>query len=604
MRLKQVSVAFAVLFLLCMALLLYFLVRSEERNRIKEVEDRGTYLVSLVSLYSIDDFKADNRHFLLKSIAEYTANTGLIYLYVHDSGGKQIMSLDSTNISESIPPEIQTRSLASQGFVRQSFRPGGSGETAHEFAKPVLEKGSRTGTVRIGLRPLPVQLFSLERVSFLSMIAFFIFAALVLFYYGVIAALKPLKDVHSSLKNAVESGAFPADAPKGGQFLPVVEELKKSLTQVKSKLGSIGEENISLASRLGVIQFEKKLQSKILDAIGQGIIVTDLQGHIHLINDSMLKLLGRKSEEVLDSPVEKVLDRDDIRPLFTEDSGRVRDSIEVTFPDASPGEVFQASSSDLLDGDRTVIARLFMIKNITSRKKSEEVQHDFIAHVAHELRTPLTNIKSYGEMLMIGEITDEEMRKEFYNTINEETNRLTGMIQNILNISKIEMGSLTPNKGLVHTDWFDDGCLTSIDAAARDKQIANERKLPDVFPSLNADKELLKAAIINILGNAIKYTPEKGRITFSIGEVNGYVNFEVTDTGHGISPEDLPHIFEKFYRSGQNSIKEQVGSGLGLAITSEIVRLHGGEIEVHSEPGVGSQFIIRIPKEDYFIARS
>lgn len=125
--------------------------------------------------------------------------------------------------------------------------------------------------------------------------------------------------------------------------------------------------------------------------------------------------------------------------------------------------------------------------------------------------------------------------------------------------------------------------------------------MPDQFPSLVGDKELLKTAIINILGNAVKYSAEESEITFSLMEQSNLVIFDIIDNGYGISEEDLPHIFDRFFRSTETHIVEQTGSGLGLAMTSEIIHLHGGEIKVQSEPGKGTQFTISIPREEYYL---
>jgi signal transduction histidine kinase len=156
---------------------------------------------------------------------------------------------------------------------------------------------------------------------------------------------------------------------------------------------------------------------------------------------------------------------------------------------------------------------------------------------------------------------------------------------------------------LVRTDWFVNGCLTPIEASAKNKNIIIEKILPEIFPTLIADKELLKGAIINLLGNALKYTPESGKVTFSITEQDKNVVFEVMDTGYGIAREDIPRIFDKFYRSSNPYITRQTGSGLGLAITSDIVHLHDGTIEVESQLGEGSHFTIKIPKEEYQIGK-
>jgi two-component system phosphate regulon sensor histidine kinase PhoR len=240
---------------------------------------------------------------------------------------------------------------------------------------------------------------------------------------------------------------------------------------------------------------------------------------------------------------------------------------------------------------------------MTTQKSVDRAKHEFVAHVAHELRAPLTTIKSYNEMLMDGEIDNLETQKEFYNTINEETDRLARLIENLLNMSKIEMGSLTIEKKLIKTDSFVKDCMAAIEAPARKKHITVETKLPDKWPPLVGDKEVLKVAIINVLGNAVKYSPENSNITLSLSEEDHTVMFDVTDHGYGISEEDLNHIFDQFYRSSDPHISEQTGSGLGLAMTSEIIQLHGGSIEVQSAPGKGTHFGIRLPKEAYHLGK-
>jgi signal transduction histidine kinase len=273
--------------------------------------------------------------------------------------------------------------------------------------------------------------------------------------------------------------------------------------------------------------------------------------------------------------------------------------VEITLEEHAPGEIYRIGASLYSDEEDTPIGKMITVTNVTKERMTQEAQQSFIAHVAHELLTPLTNIKSYSEMLMDGEIEDAEVKKEFYNTINEQTDRLTDLIKNLLNVSKMEMGSLTIKKDLVRSDWLFEGCIAATEAAAQSKGITIVRETPHVFPALIGDKELLKVAVINILGNAVKYTPENGTITFSITEEDDWVNLDVTDSGYGIAESDLPHVFDKFYRAENPDTSGEMGTGLGLAITSEIVHLHEGDIQVQSELGKGSHFSIRLPKEEY-----
>ena len=276
-------------------------------------------------------------------------------------------------------------------------------------------------------------------------------------------------------------------------------------------------------------------------------------------------------------------------------------NIDMTFPGTSPGRVYQVSIMKLRDEGSTTIYNLISIRDITELKNIKDSSQGFIAQVAHELLTPLTTIRSYNEMLMDGEVDDIEMQKEFYNTINDETFRLTRFIQNLLSIAKLEMGGLVMQKGLIKTDWLVEDSVSAVEGEAIKKCIKISKNLPDNFPSIMGDKEMLKIAIINVLGNAVKYCPENSIITLTLLDQQEEIHFIIEDDGPGIPSEDLPHIFEKFFRSTDQNVKDKMGSGLGLAMTAEIINLHGGEVGAESEQGNGTKFTIKLPKEKYYI---
>jgi two-component system phosphate regulon sensor histidine kinase PhoR len=387
----------------------------------------------------------------------------------------------------------------------------------------------------------------------------------------------------------------------------MIKNLEHSVVQLRDKYEKIQADNISLSTKCGVIAFEKNNVFNIIDSINYGIIVTDIQDNITYVNSYMLNLLEEKEDDVVDRSLGEVLGHDEITAFILQQETLNRSkkvsSIEASFPDLAKGEFFHVSLSYLIGKEEDFLGKVISFKNITSEKSSEKAKHEFITHITHELLTPLTTINSYNEMLMDDEIDNVEMQKEFYNTISEETNRLTRLVKTLLNISKIEMGSLSLSKDIVKSDWLFEDCLTTVEGAAQKKNITIERNEPDNFPSLFGDKELLKVGIINILGNAVKYTPENGHIKFTLTDQDEVAVFEVIDSGYGIAKEDLPHVFDKFYRSADPRVTEQTGSGLGLALTSEIIRLHGGEIEVTSKPDEGSHFTIRLPKEEYYLGK-
>ena len=607
MKIPRIGYALLVLLLTSLLVMAHFLIRQEARSKLQDFQDKGTYLVSLMALYHINDYKMERRDYLMRTISENISNEGFLYFFVHAKKGEIIFSLAPGNLSSMIPPEVQNTALYNTAMTKQQVKMIGTGEVVYEFSKPIFDSGGKAGTIRLGLRPPVVSIFSQERVSLLALMAFFIVAALILGYYGILLALKPLRTINRDMPEGNSPLTALREGPVSNELLPIIEDLEQSLHKGREQLQQIKRDNISLASRLGATTFEKNQIARILDAISFGIIVTDIHDNVMLINEYMLKLLRKKAEEVVDLPLSTALPYPDILSYVSRKDDTVKginpNPIETELADLAPGERFQVAIAYLIDARQELIGKMISVRNVTAARMAEESKHQFIAHVAHELLTPLTNIKSYSEMLMCGEVSDRETQREFYNTINEETDRLARLVQNLLNISKMELGSLTINKGMVRTDWLVEGCLSAIEASARKKHLSIEKRLPETFPVLVADKELIKGAIINIIGNAMKYTPEQGKITFVIDDQMEAVTFEVIDTGYGISQEDMPSIFDKFFRSSNPQITTQAGSGLGLSITGEIVRLHVGEIDVKSQLGEGTHITIRIPKEEHYLGK-
>lgn len=605
-KIRWIVITLFFLFLIGISSFIYILFKHEQKNRIQDTLNKGNYLASLISLHPISDFQGDRRDFYLRTLAEYVSSEGLVYCMIVDQRGRSLLSLAPHDLASRIPNDINLRSLHTMGFTRQLFKVSGMNDTIHEFSKPIFERGQRAGTVRLGFKIPPIPLFSLERISLLAMITFLIFSTGIFVYYGVVSALQPLRILSKDLENTgLYSSLDHSHSEKNNGLLHMIQDLELSFVHIMETLKRNETSSMEMSARLGVANFEKSQISRIINSLDTGIIITDIHDHISYINAYMLKLLDRRLEDMVDHPLGEVLDHEEIKAYISqrESVGQSPNlsHIETTFPELAPGKTFQISSTYIKDEEGVVTANMFSIKDITSQKTIEHTSQDFIAQAAHEFLTPLTTIGSYSEMLIEGEIEDKEMQKEFFNTIGEETARLSRLIQNLLSIAKIEMGGLTLQRGLVKTDWLVQASLSAVEGSALKKQITLKKNLPEYFPSLTGDKDLLKTAIINLLGNAVKYCPEKGTITFSLIDQSDMVIFDIIDTGYGISREDLPYIFDKFYRSKEPHIAEQSGSGLGLAMTANIIHLHGGEIEVQSELNDGTQFTIRIPKEEHYI---
>ncbi|MDR3277987.1 MAG: cell wall metabolism sensor histidine kinase WalK, partial [Oscillospiraceae bacterium] len=229
--------------------------------------------------------------------------------------------------------------------------------------------------------------------------------------------------------------------------------------------------------------------------------------------------------------------------------------------------------------------------------KAEKLRRDFVANVSHELRTPLTSIRTYAETLAENDDLPEDTRAEFLRVILNESDRMTKIVQDLLELSKFDSGNAELNMEEFSLDRSLREVYAAISLPAEQRghriNLELEWKLPDV----TGDRARIEQVLMNIMTNAVKYTPGGGEIDITSGRSGANVWVKISDTGIGIPPEDIPHIFDRFYRVDKARSRESGGTGLGLAIAHEIIVRHGGEILVESAPGAGTAMTVLLPIE-------
>jgi two-component system phosphate regulon sensor histidine kinase PhoR len=238
-----------------------------------------------------------------------------------------------------------------------------------------------------------------------------------------------------------------------------------------------------------------------------------------------------------------------------------------------------------------------VLHDVTREKEISQMKNDFVSRVSHELKTPLASISAYSEMLVDGEANDEKTRKEFYSIIQDQAKRLNRLIEDILNISRIESGLIKVDKKPVSLTILIEEQLQMIRNYAEEKNITVVGQKPIVFDQVYADRDMIAEVVINLLSNAVKYTPRGGsiKIETEVDESSGTARVSITDTGIGIPENEIEHIFDKFYRIGA-SRKQAEGTGLGLNLVKQIIeKVHNGRVFVKSKPGQGSTFGFELP---------
>ncbi len=235
------------------------------------------------------------------------------------------------------------------------------------------------------------------------------------------------------------------------------------------------------------------------------------------------------------------------------------------------------------------------ITDISQQVRADRAAQEFVSQVTHELRTPLTNIRAYAETLSSGVFDDPQVVTECYNVITKETRRLTRLIEDMLSMSQLEVGTIKLQVDDVDLRALLSDSVRDVRGLADEKQIDMQLSLPSKVPVIRGDRDKLAVVVNNLLGNALKYTPSSGTIRVGCQEPGDEILITVKDSGMGIDPADHQRIFEKFQRGSDAEVKGIEGTGIGLTTALEIVRRHGGDIEVMSVKGEGATFIVHLP---------
>jgi PAS domain S-box-containing protein len=571
---------------------------SLQHLELKRIRQAGLSLIGLLSVSATAKGAVDDTNALLRSLAMLHSTQHLGYCIINNLETGSALIFAPQAMDAAIPGHVTATAAQAMGLEIQRFKTPDNTQVI-EFSKPVFNQGVPTARVRLGMIEPTFPMFTLKTLVLPGKMALFVLFAMLCGYYRMLRMAEPLQRME------METTPGEKRVKLENNLIKIIDNARLRLEDLFHQIKRSETCNQELCSRVSIMEFENRQLLNIFDALDFGILILDSRETVFYVNNYFLTLLGSEREPMLDQPFDEAIDHGPLKEFILQQhlmqQAGGASQRETTFPEKRPDRFYNLASNPLLDSEEALFGRLITMTDITREKKSEQAKQDFITHIAHELRTPLTNIKAYNEMLMDGEITTLEMQKDFFNTINDETNRLATLISTILKLAEMEIGQVAITGDLIKTDWLVESAMAAMEAVAKEKEIAIKTELPDNFPLLTGDKEMLKSALINLLGNAVKYTPEQGEVVFSLSEAPDTVVFKVTDTGCGIDDQDLPHIFEKFYRSKNDQVLQKPGSGLGLAITSEIVRLHDGFIEVESAPGSGSSFTTTLPKKEYLI---
>jgi len=560
--------------------------------------DLGVLLASNVAPLIAEDHLTEVAQF---SQRFYSSTSNVRYMLYADEGGKIFFGIpfwesavqNSLTIERRIQLPDDYAANSELPMVRQHSTP--DGEVTDVFV-PLTQDGKYLGVLAIGINPNPIVVTSSNLTRDVTIAVFVSIWVMVILgaVFNALMITKPIKELLVGVKN-IAAGNFKQriDLPQEGEL----GELISSFNEMAERLERYEEQNIE------ELTAEKAKLETLVSTIADGAVLIDTSMQVVLVNTTARRMfswegvnvVGKNVLHYLPSPVQVEL----TRPLYQIAAGD-RDSAEFRISLTQPtNRTVRILLTTVLDQYRESIKGIAMtVQDITREVELNEAKSQFISNVSHELRTPLFNIKTYIETLHdYGEDLSEDKRREFLETANHETDRLTRLVNDVLDLSKLE------SSRIYHFDGVDlaqaiEQTLRTYQLNAKDKGIELVQEVAPELPLVVGHYDLLLQVFTNLVGNALKFTEAGGKVAIrayllengsNSHTKNPQVRVEVSDTGIGIDQEDQAAIFDRFFRV-ENRVHTLEGTGLGLSIVRNIIDKHHSTVHLVSEVSVGTTF--------------
>ena len=339
---------------------------------------------------------------------------------------------------------------------------------------------------------------------------------------------------------------------------------------------------------------ERRKLASVLSNMTDGVIATDRKGKIILINDPALSLLHETRDSTLNRPIASLLGLD--QEYTFEDLIHMKESVNLDFSMNDAPYVLRANFSVIQKETGFVNGLITVLHDITEQEKIDMERREFVANVSHELRTPLTTMRSYLEALADGAWRDENIAPTFLNVTQTETERMIRLVNDLLQLSKMDSQEYELNMEFVEFNKFFTRIIDRFEMS-KSQNVEFIRLLPETSYFVEIDTDKLTQVIDNIISNALKYSPNGGNIRFGFTVHDNMLRVMISDDGMGIPRENVERIFDRFYRVDRARTRSMGGTGLGLAIAREMIEAHGGEIWAESEEGHGTTIFFTLPYE-------
>jgi len=583
-RWRIVLVYFLLVFI-AMIIIAVFIMNQLEAYQMESIRKDFTRTVeeNIVSFQEYDNLE-DN-------IAEIQADTEAwarslreeLFIVDHDF---EVIASSNQNLIGRNAMDILDQGLLVQGFSGKNAEADSvlsSGIPVKNMVFPIINDGEVKGIIC-----LRADISSVYEILHQSQLIF-VRAMLIALAITVVLGFFIAKSITVPINDVTEK----AERMSQGDFTQVVSVKSNDEIGRLAEMFNLLQEKLNIT--LSDLSGEKSKLETILKYMVDGLLVTDLSGKMIHVNSAAMRMLSISQEDVESKSYDEIISAcSDKLTMEAVLEGSKKGVGQVIFECGVT--IFLGRYTRFQDESGQDIGIILLVQDITERQKLDNMQKDFVSNVSHELKTPLTTIKSYTETLLDGGVDDRDTVNYFLSIVDSEADRMNRLVKDLLQLSRMDYSKDSMNKmdgniiALLNTD------IAKVEMTARQKgQKMEVRYDPDLPISVVMDRDGMEQVFLNILSNAIKYTPEGGSIYVDAAANDGIVEITVEDTGIGVSESELPRLFERFYRVDKARSREMGGTGLGLAIAKQIVEEHRGTIHMESRLGEGTKVTVAIP---------
>lgn len=577
---KKLLVSFLIVIIIGISITGVFSLRLIEEFYLKNLEDKLVTNASLISQLFIDEYKGAGSSY--DSLAKrFSKISNARVTIIADDGTVIGESQADSNRMENHGDRIEIKDALS-GKVGKSSRFSSTEKIDMMYiAVPVNEDNVPKYVMRLAVPLTDIQ--SIQR-SFLKYISIAILAGLlcsfIIAYSFARRITNPINHM-TKISSQIANGSYD----------------KRINLRSNDEIGELAHTFNYMAEKLQItihdLSDKKNNLEAILKSMQSGVIAVDNIGRIILVNPAAVNMFGLK-DNVVGKHVLEVIRNAELDNIIYNCQDENKE-IKLNYPEK---RILRVKATPIMDieGSNNKLGVVVVMQDVTELKKLEQIRTDFVANVSHELKTPLTSIKGFTETLRNGAIKDPSASEKFLDIINIETDRLTRLINDILNLSELENKRQNIPFEKISINTAIDEVEEMMKNIARLKNIKLTFSKETAVSYVMGNHDKVKQLLINLIDNAIKYTHEGGSVEVNTYHKERSVFIEISDTGIGIPKEHLSRLFERFYRVDKGRSRTLGGTGLGLAIVKHIVATMGGEIKVDSEPGKGSTFTVIIPR--------